>query len=281
MTGSDTGETVMATFHVYAPPDGTLNFPAVRRITFADLGHCLRAGLDDFLYKPSHYVFLVLIYPVVGIILMTWTSGANALPLLYPLASGFALVGPFAAIPLYEISRRREQGLEPGLRDALEVRHSPALLSIAAMGMFLVGVFVAWLLVAQLLYTILMGPNPPTAIGPFLTEIFGTTNGWLLIVLGNGIGLVFAVIVLATTVVAFPMLLDRDPGVYAAMHTSARAVAANPVVMAGWGVIVAALLVIGMIPVFAGLIVVLPILGHATWHLYRKVVADTTELSSN
>jgi uncharacterized membrane protein len=262
----------MADFHVYAPASGTLVRAEVRHIGLADLGKVLAAGIDDFLHKPSHYAFLVLIYPVVGVVLMTWTSGANALPLLYPLAAGFALLGPFAAVPLYEISRRREQGLDTGLRSALEVRNSPALPSIGLVGAFLLALFITWLLVAQSLFVWLMGPEPPAAIGPFLAEILTTTEGWLLIALGNGIGLVFAVIVLATTVIAFPMLIDRDCGAWVAMRTSVRAVARNPLVMAVWGLIVAALLVIGMIPVFAGLIVVLPVLGHATWHLYRRVV---------
>lgn len=262
----------MSTFHVYAPAGGVPIPAEVRRISFSDLGDCLRAGLGDFLHRPSHYAFLVLIYPVVGVVLMAWTSGANALPLLYPLAAGFAFLGPFAAIGLYEISRRREKGLDTGLRSALEVRRSPALPAIAVLGLFLLLVFVAWLLIAQALYTALLGSSPPAAIGPFLAEIFGTTEGWMLIVFGNLTGLVFAVVVLATTVVAFPMLVDRDCGAWVAMRTSMRAVAANPLTMAAWGVIVAALLVVGMVPVFAGLIVVLPVLGHATWHLYRKVV---------
>ncbi|MDM7208653.1 DUF2189 domain-containing protein, partial [Klebsiella pneumoniae] len=149
-----------------APASGAPADAGIRRIMLSDLGQCLRAGLDDFFHKPSHYAFLVLTYPVVGVVLMVWTSGANALPLLYPLAAGFAFLGPFAAIPRYEISRRREQGLDTSLRSALEVRRSPALPSIAAVGLFLMMIFVAWLLIAQALYTVLMGPNPPTAIGP-------------------------------------------------------------------------------------------------------------------
>ena len=127
-------------------------------------------------------------------------------------------------------------------------------------------------LAEQIQIPALFGDQPPASIGGFLDQVFTTSAGWRLIVLGNAAGFVFAVIVLATTVVAFPLLLDRDVGAVAAIETSARAVIANPLQMALWGLIVAVLLVIGSIPLFAGLAVVVPVLGHATWHLYRKVV---------
>ena len=133
-------------------------------------------------------------------------------------------------------------------------------------------IFIAWLFAAQIFYQQLFGPNPPDSLSGFITEIFSTARGWALIILGHAIGFVFAAVVLCTTVVAFPLLLDRDVGAYEAIHASVRAVLANPIPMAAWGLIVAVLLIVGSLPVFAGLAVVLPILGHATWHLYRKVV---------
>lgn len=262
----------MAEFHVYASADGTLEYPDVRRISLSDLSEALRAGVEDFMDMPTHLLFIGIIYPIVGVVLATWTSGANALPLLFPLASGFALIGPVAAIGLYEISRRREQGIDVSWRDALAVRNSPALPSIAAVGALLFAVFIAWLLVAQGLYTTLMGPEPPVSIGAFVLDVFGTSEGWMLILLGNAIGLIFAIVALCTSVIAFPLLLDRDVGAWVAVQTSWRAALANPVAIAAWGLIVAALLVVGSLPVFAGLAVVVPILGHATWHLYRKIV---------
>ncbi|TIX70512.1 MAG: DUF2189 domain-containing protein, partial [Mesorhizobium sp.] len=173
---------------------------------------------------------------------------------------------------LYEISRRREAGLDASWSHAFEVKNSPALPSIAAVGIMLFAIFIAWLLTAQAFYVHLFGPTPPASLSGFINEIFATGRGWTLIVLGHAIGFVFAVVVLCTTVVAFPLLLDRDVGAYEAIHTSVRVVMANPIVMAVWGLIVAVALIIGSIPVFAGLAVVLPILGHATWHVYRKVV---------
>ncbi|MER9221017.1 DUF2189 domain-containing protein [Mesorhizobium sp. M0644] len=262
----------MAGFHVMADAGGMHVQPTVRRISTEDLIDALRLGVEDFWAKPSHYVFLCLIYPVVGLILTQWTSGSNAIQLIYPLMSGFALVGPFAAIGLYEISRRREFGMDTSWWHALDVRHSPALPAIAVIGITLVVLFLLWLFTAQSIYTSLYGNQPPASIVGFIREVLTTSKGWTLILLGNLAGFAFAAIVLATTVVAFPLLLDRDVGAVSAVETSARAVMTNPLQMALWGLMVAVLLVIGSIPLFAGLAVVMPILGHATWHLYRRVV---------
>ncbi|MER8395664.1 DUF2189 domain-containing protein [Mesorhizobium sp. M0045] len=262
----------MAGFHVMADARGMHVQPTVRRISTEDLIDALRLGVEDFWAKPSHYVFLCLIYPVVGLILTQWTSGSNAIQLIYPLMSGFALVGPFAAIGLYEISRRREFGMDTSWWHALDVRHSPALPAIAVIGIMLLVLFLLWLFTAQSIYTSLYGNQPPASIAGFIREVLTTSKGWTLILLGNLAGFVFAAIVLATTVVAFPLLLDRDVGAVSAVETSARAVLTNPLQMALWGLMVAVLLVIGSIPLFAGLAVVMPILGHATWHLYRRVV---------
>lgn len=271
----------MANFHVLAGASDIQEHTKVRKIGISDLFDALKRGVDDFMEKPSHLVFLGMIYPIMGVVLGVWTSGANALPLLFPLISGFALVGPFAAIGLYEISRRREAGLDVAWKHAFEVRHSPTLPSIAAVAVMLVAIFIAWLLTAQLLYQQLFGPEPPQSITGLLNEIFTTGRGWTLIILGHAIGFVFAAVVLCTTVVAFPLLLDRDVGAYEAIHTSVRAVAANPIPMAAWGLIVAVLLILGSVPLLAGLAVVLPILGHSTWHLYRKVVEPAPASSSS
>lgn len=262
----------MPDFHVMAGTDNAATTPAVNRITTTDIVDALGRGLDDFWQKPSHYAFLCVIYPLVGIVLASWASGANALPLLFPLMSGFALLGPFAAIGLYEISRRREEGLDTSWRHAFAVFRSPAIPSIAAVGAMLLAIFVTWLLVAQGLYLALFGPQAPQSAAGFLETVFTTREGWLLMLWGNAIGFVFAALVLVTTAIAFPLLIDRDCGAVAAVITSARAARANPLPLALWGLVVAAALAIGSLPLFAGLAVVVPILGHATWHLYRKLV---------
>ena len=261
----------MAHFHVYSDAHGGIAMPRISRIEIGDLYDCLRAGWADFMAKPSHIVFTVILYPLIGVVLAAWTSGANMLPMLFPLASGFALLGPLAAIGLYEVSRRRELGMEVSWRQVLEIRHSPALPSIAAVGVFLFALFIAWLLVAQGLYTSLFGAGAPASHVAFIRDLFGTERGWSLILYGNLIGLVFAAVVISTTVIAFPLLLDRDVGAASAIAASVQATLANPGPIAVWGVLVALLLALGSVPLFAGLIVVFPVIGHATWHLYRKL----------
>jgi uncharacterized membrane protein len=259
-------------YHVLTGPDDRIAQPTIEKIHVSDLMATLRSGFDDFVQKPSHYIFLCLIYPVVGVVLAMWTSGNNALPLLYPLMSGFALLGSLAAIGLYEISRRREKGLDTSWRHAFEVLRSPALPSIIVVALWLFVLFYLWLASAETLYQSVMGLSAPDSLWGFVSRVFSTPEGWTLIIWGNVIGFAFALVTLATTVIAFPLLIDRDVGAIAAVTTSLRAFAANPGPMLLWGLIVALALLIGSIPLFIGLAVVVPVLGHATWHLYRRVV---------
>jgi len=264
----------MAQFHVLNPADErTAALPVVRRIGFSDLTEALQQGWDDFKVWPTHAIFLCIIYPLVGLVLGGMALGYAVLPILFPLAAGFALLGPVAALMMYELSRRREMGEPPSIRAALGVIRSPGFPAIVAIGLMLMGLFLLWLGIARQLYQSLFGVfAAPDAIGPFLRQIFTTQAGWELMIYGNAIGFVFALVAFCLTVISFPMLLDRDVGAATALMTSVRAVLVNPVVMAAWGLIVAVLLVIGSLPAFIGLAVVMPVLGHATWHLYRKVV---------
>ncbi len=246
--------------------------PAVRKISLADITDALKQGIDDFPVMPTHVIFLSLIYPIVGLMLARLAFGYDVLPLLFPIAAGFALVGPFAAVGLYELSRRREAGLDVAWRNALDVRHSPSFGAILALGGLLTIVFLVWVAVAQAIYVASFGYAPIASMPDFVHDVVATKAGWTLIIVGNAVGFLFAVLVLTVSVVSFPLLLDRDVGAAGAVLTSVRAVAANPVPMAIWGLIVAAALVIGSLPFLFGLAVVMPVLGHATWHLYRKVV---------
>jgi len=246
--------------------------PTVRRIRTSDLKAVLMKGLADFEAYRSDVIFICLIYPLVGILLAWLSFGYHFLPLLFPLASGFALLAPVAAVGLYEMSRRREQGHRIGWIDAFGVVRSPGFGAILVLGLVLLAIFVLWILAAAVIYQLTLGPEPPLSITAFVRDVFTTSAGWTMIVVAVGLGFLFALLVLAISVVSFPLLLDRDVGLYGAVSTSIRAVAANPGPMAVWGLIVAGGLVIGMIPAFLGLIIVMPVLGHATWHLYRKVV---------
>jgi uncharacterized membrane protein len=226
----------------------------------------------DFRACRTDVVFLCILYPVVGLVLARFTFNYDMLPLLFPLASGFALIGPVAAVGLYEMSRRREQGLEVSWADAFAMVRSPSFGAIVVLGLLLLAILLLWLGAAQVIYMVTLGPAPPSSITAFVQDVFTTGAGWALLIVGVGVGFLFALVVLTISVVSFPLLLDRDVGVRIALLTSVRAVLENPVSMAIWGLIVAGGLVIGSIPLLLGLIIVMPVLGHATWHLYRKVV---------
>jgi uncharacterized membrane protein len=238
----------------------------------ADLGDVLAQGLADFAAARTDVLFVCVVYPVAGLILARVISGYGLLPLVFPLVAGFALLGPVAAVGLYEMSRRREQGQAVTWADAFGVLKSPRLGAIVALGIVLLAIFFIWLGVAYGLYAATLGPESPTSAGAFVHDVFTTAAGWAMIVSGVAVGFLFAVLVLSISVVSFPMLLDRDVGVATAVGTSVRAVATNPGPMALWGLIVAGGLVVGSLPALLGLILVMPVLGHATWHLYRKVV---------
>ncbi len=244
----------------------------VHRIGFSDLKDALKRGLDDFTAMPTHAMFLCAIYPIVGLLIARLAFGYSILPLLYPLVAGFALVGPLAALGLYELSRRREAGLDASASHALDVVDSTSIGALVALGLLLLGLFVLWIAFANAIYVANFGYAPPVSIAGFVHDVLTTRAGWNLIVLGNGVGFLFAVVVLTISVVSFPLLLDRDVGATVALLTSIRVVLKNPLTMAAWGLIVAALLFIAALPAFLGLTIVMPVLGHASWHLYRKVV---------
>ncbi len=270
----------MPNLHVMTGASEIPVVPVVRKIGFADLKDALAKGVDDFLAAPTQLIFLAIIYPIVGLFLARLTFGYQVLPLLFPLVAGYALIGPFAAVGLYEISRRREQGHEVSWTDAFAILRCPSLDAIGAVGFVLMVVFVIWLVTALALYDALFGSEPPDSISQFLSEVFTTTRGWALIIVGHAFGALFAIVALTVGVVSFPLLVDRDVGAVVALQTSVRAVVANPVTMAAWGVIVGALLALGSLPFFIGLAVAMPVLAHATWHLYRKLVEPVGQASS-
>jgi len=248
------------------------NAPVIRKIGLSDLHRALQLGWEDFKAIPSHAIILCVIYPVLGLVLARTVHGYSVLPLLFPLAAGFALLGPFAALGLYELSRRRETGAPATAWDALEVVRSPSFGAMLGLGVLLLALFVTWVATAQAIYIAAFGYEGATGIADFAKRVLTTSQGWWLIVVGCGVGFLFALIALCISVVSFPLMLDRHASAGEAMVTSLRAVAHNPVPMAIWGLIVAVLLVAGSLPAFLGLAIVIPLLGHATWHLYRETI---------
>ncbi len=262
----------MANPDIIMPAKSADALPAVRTISLSDLQECLRRGIDDFRAMPTHVVFLALIYPIVGLLLVGATFERGLIPYAYPLAAGFALIGPVAALWMYELSRRRELGLDTSWRHAFDVFHSPSLPAIVGLAALLLITFAIWMACAESIYTAHFGYRRESSIYEFMRLVLTTPEGRSMIVVGNAVGLLFAIVVGTISVISFPLLLDRNAGFAGAILTSMKVVIRNPVVMAAWGLIVAVSLAAGMALFLVGLAVVMPVLGHATWHLYRKAV---------
>lgn len=244
----------------------------LRRIDTADLKAALRAGYEDFKAFRSDVIFLCVVYPLAGLVLIRFAMNANLLPLLVPLITGFALLGPVAAVGLYEMSRRREAGGHPNWGAAFKVAESPSAIAILTLGLVFLAIFIVWMLAAWILYAVTLGPEPPVSMGAFFSDTLTTGPGWAMSIIGTGIGFVLASAVLVIGLISFPLLLDRHVGVRRAVKASAQLARENPRTVAIWGAIVVAGLGLGMATLMVGLIFVLPILGHATWHLYRRAV---------
>jgi uncharacterized membrane protein len=270
--GLAAGHVAETTEHIGGTDTTPIAEDQINTLTFDDLRDALRAGVADLGAARADVMFLAMIYPVIGLVLAGFGLNMNLLPLLFPLMAGFALLGPVAAVGLYEISRRRERGQPANWGHAFAVTASPSFGAIVVLGLYLLAVFVAWMLVARAIYALTLGPDTPASIGVFLTDVLTTGPGWAMLIVGMGVGCGFALLVLATSVVSFPLLLDRDVGVPNAVVTSVRVTMKNPRVICAWGLIVAGGLVLGSIPALIGLVIVMPVLGHATWHLYRKAI---------
>lgn len=262
----------MADRDLIMPVEPADALPIVQTITFEDLKTALRKGFDDYWAMPTHVLFLIAVYPVAGLLIGRAAFGYDLVPLLYPMAAGLALLGPFAAVGLYELSRRRETGLDSSWKHMFDVVHSPSLKSILALGAMLLVLFLVWIAIAHAIYVSSFGWAEPDDPAKFLRDVLTTPQGHRLITVGNFVGFLFALAAFAISVVSFPLLLDRHVSVATAILTSVATVVRNPLVMAAWAAIIAVGLLLGALPLLMGLAVVFPILGHATWHLYRAAI---------
>jgi uncharacterized membrane protein len=222
---------------------------------------------------PSHAVMLAIIYPIVGLLLARVLHGYSFLPLLFPLAAGFALLGPFAAIVFCDLSRQRERGTIPRVTAAMDIVRSISSVAIGLLSAILAALLLTWVATAQSIYNGFFGFAPVFSMPGFFTHLVGTTDGRTFLLEWCAAGSVFAIVAFSISVVSFPTLIDRRASATDAVLTSLRVIARNPLAMTLWGLIVAGVLVAAIIPFCLGLAVVVPVLGHATWHLYSRTVA--------
>ncbi len=252
-----------------ADPDAR---PETRVLVLGDLKEALRKGWDDLTAMRSDVLFACMLYPAMGAVLLALASQGNLNHLLFPVLSGFALIGPVAALGLYELSRRREAGQEVSWGAMFDVLRNPRFPRILMLSLFNGVIFMAWLLLADAIHAATLGTERPVSLMALISAALTTPAGWVMTVVGTAVGFVLAAAVLAVSVVSFPLLLDRDVTLPVAVMTSVQVTRENPGVIATWGLIVAGGLVLGMLPLLLALVVVLPVLGHATWHLYRAAV---------
>ena len=246
--------------------------PVVRRIKVADIAEALGLGLRDFQAMPFYGLLFGALYASGGNVILLCLTAFGLVYLAYPLAAGFALIGPFVAIGLYEVSREREAGEKPSLHSIWSTVKSRS--EIGWMAFVTLFIFVIWMYQVRLLIALLIGLNASfSSLHEFITVVLTTNEGLVFLAIGNAVGAALSLVLFSLTVVSFPLLLDRDVDFVTAMITSVRAVVTSPLPMISWAAVIVVLLIASALPYFLGLLVTLPVLGHTTWHLYRRIVA--------
>jgi uncharacterized membrane protein len=245
--------------------------PVVRAVTQADIAEAISAGLRDFQAKPLFGIVFGGLYALGGMAIVLSVTALHMSYLAYPLAAGFALLGPFVAVGLYEVSRCIEAG-EPvsfgGIWRKVRTRAE-----VGWMAFVTLFIFIVWMYQVRLLMALFFGINTNFSSMPeFINVLVSTSQGLVFLMIGNVIGAALSVILFSLTVVSFPLLLDRDVDFVTAMITSVRAVMTSPLPLVTWALAIVALLIVSALPFFLGLIITLPVLGHTTWHLYRRLV---------
>ncbi len=271
-TGTESG-VPGATVPEYTPP----REPVIREITMEDVQAAFYEGLSDFRKAPAFGLFFGGVYAAGGILMVALVVALQATYLVYPLAAGFALIGPFIAVGLYEVSRRRDRGEALAWGPILGVIFSQSKRELGWMAFVTLFVMIIWLYQVRLLLAVFLGFQSFATLGAFLTVVFTTPEGLMFLMVGNIVGALLALGLFSLTVISFPLLLDRDVDFITAMIASVKSVVMNPKPMIGWALFIVLGLIIAAIPFFLGLLIILPALGHASWRLYRKVVAPIDE----
>ncbi|WP_296477072.1 DUF2189 domain-containing protein [Roseinatronobacter sp.] len=254
------------TQQAHLPPS---EIPAPEHIGIEDLSAILRAGLRDFMRAPLFGIAFSLVYVLGGLIIYAIFLAAGQSWWFIPIAVGFPLLAPFAAIGLYEVSRRLEQGEPLGWAAVAGCVFAQKDRQIPSMAMVIMLAFMFWVFVAHTIFALFFGLQPITSS---TTDMLLSGPGLMMLLVGGTIGGAMAAVLFALTVVSLPLLLDREVDFITAMITSVGVVTKNFSAMVVWAGLIAVLLFVGMLPFFLGLFVILPVLGHATWHLYRRAL---------
>jgi uncharacterized membrane protein len=259
-------------------PAAASKVPDTRTMELADIGYALRAGWNDFRRKPMMGLFFSSVYVVGGWLIYIFFFVTDQIWLALPITAGFPLIAPFLAVGLYEVSHRLEQG-DPDFRrgDIFGVIWRQRLRQLPLMSWVIIVYFLFWSFFAHMLFAMFIGPsvliNPSSGYSYLLQP-----EGIMLTLVGSAFGAVFAFVLFCLTVISLPLLLDKELDFVTAMLTSIEVVKANPVVMIAWGIAIAGLTFLAMVPALLGLLVVLPVLGHASWHIYRRALQSDREI---
>lgn len=246
--------------------------PHLNEITFGDIGGALAQGIDDFRQAPQFGLFFGGVFALGGIMIAASLLYFDMPWMIYPFAIGFPLLGPFAAVGLYEVSRRIEHGRPLAWGEILGVIWRQRTREFSWMAFVTLFIFWIWIYQVRLLIAIILGFKASSNFDRFVDVVTSTNEGFLFLIVGHVVGAVLALVLYSVTVISLPFLLERNTDFITAIATSVKAVFTSPVPMLGWGLCVTVLVIAATLPAFLGFFVVLPVLGHATWHLYRKVV---------
>lgn len=245
--------------------------PEINRLGFDDLRAALRLGWQDFRRAPVYGLFFASVYVLGGWVMYLALTVSGLLWWTLPATAGFPILGPFIACGMYEVSRRLEKGQPISWGAVLGVVWAERNRQIPSIAVVIVVFFLFWNFLAHMIFALFMGLSTMTQVSSSFA-VFLTPNGLAMLAVGTLVGAVFATLLFSITVVSLPLMLDREIDFVTAMITSFATVQGNPVVMLSWGALIAVLLFLGMLPGFLGLFVVLPVLGHASWHLYRRAL---------
>ncbi len=248
--------------------------PEVLELSFDDLGAAFRAGIADFRRAPLYGLFFGGVFAAGGLLAIALLAFFEQLWLIIPIGIGFPLIGPFAAAGLYEISRRLAAGEKLGWGEVLIFVFRQREGQMAWMAFVVLFVFWIWLYQIRILIALFLGFRSPSTLDGFWHAVTTTQEGMMFLVVGTLVGALLSLVLFSITVIAMPLLIDTQRDFVTAMITSVKTVLRNPMVMLTWGVVVSALAFVALLPVFVGLLIVFPVLGHATWHLYKRAIRN-------